>query len=174
MSVNICLDNIFWTAEYFVAELGMVTQHHEPVCCAEKKKVWYCQGQCYSEDVYDQNLTLSTISSELLISWQPNSKNSKGYWMFVHVIPSELLNLLQPNLVWWCIIVSQIVFQKDWFVVFKVMVTVTVRDRIIKHIAIHATYFYPSGPFTCIFLKPLLIFPALVVAIIRFLCRPAW
>ena len=43
--------------------------------------------------------------------------------MFVQTISSESLNLL---LVWWCIIMSQIVFQKDWFTVFKVKVTVTV------------------------------------------------
>ena len=34
-------------------------------------------------------------------------------------------------------------------------------------------YFYPSGPFTCIFPKPLPIFPVLAVANTLFLCRPA-
>ena len=38
MSVNVCLDDIFWTAEYFVTKLGMVTQHHETECLAGKKK----------------------------------------------------------------------------------------------------------------------------------------
>ena len=46
------------------------------------------------------------------------------------MISSETLNLLQPNLVGWCIIMSQIVFQKDWFAVFKV--TVTIVDNISK------------------------------------------
>ena len=41
-----------------------------------------------------------------------------------------MLNLLLSNLVWGCIIMSQIVFQKDWFAIFKVKVTVT--DNIIK------------------------------------------
>ena len=41
-----------------------------------------------------------------------------------------MLNLSLPNLVWWCIIMSQIVFQKDWFGVFKVKVTVM--DNIIE------------------------------------------
>ena len=49
-------------------------------------------------------------------------------------------------------------------------------------IAIYATltardffcaYFYPSGPFTCIFSKPLPIFPVLAVANTWFQCRPA-
>ena len=46
------------------------------------------------------------------------------------MIPTESLNLLVPTLVWWCIIKSQIVFQKDWFAVFKVKVTV--KAHIIK------------------------------------------
>ena len=56
------------------------------------------------------------------------AKISKCQWMFVQMISSESLNLLLPNLVWWCIIMSQIVFQKDWFAVFKV----TVKSNIIK------------------------------------------
>ena len=51
-----------------------------------------------------------------------------------------------------------------------------------QYIAIHATltardfffaYFYPSGPFTCIFPKPLPISPVLAVVNTWFLCRPA-
>ena len=51
-----------------------------------------------------------------------------------------------------------------------------------QYIAIHATftardfflaYFYPSGPFTCIFPEPLPISPVLAVANTWFLCRPA-
>ena len=50
-----------------------------------------------------------------------------------------------------------------------------------QYIAIHAmltardfflAYFYPSGPFICIFPKPLLIFPVLAVANKLFLCGP--
>ena len=50
--------------------------------------------------------------------------------MFVQMISSESFNLLLPNLVWWCTIMSQVVFWKDWFAVFKVKVTV--KDHIIK------------------------------------------
>ena len=50
--------------------------------------------------------------------------------MFVQMIFYESRNFLLPNLLWWCIIMSQIVFQKDWFAVFKVKVTV--KDNIIK------------------------------------------
>ena len=48
----------------------------------------------------------------------------------VLMVFSALLNLLLPNLVLWCIIMSQIVFQKDWFAVFKVKDTV--KDNMIK------------------------------------------
>ena len=36
MSVTVCPDNIFRTAEHFVTKLGMMMQHHEPECHAEK------------------------------------------------------------------------------------------------------------------------------------------
>ena len=54
----------------------------------------------------------------------------KCQWMFVQMIFSESLNLLVPNLVWTCIIISQTVFQKDWISVS--IVKVTVKDNIIK------------------------------------------
>ena len=37
VSVNICLDDIFWTATYFVTRLGMMIQQNEPECHAEQK-----------------------------------------------------------------------------------------------------------------------------------------
>ena len=47
-----------------------------------------------------------------------------------------------------------------------IQATLTARDFFLA-------YFYPSGPFTCIFPKPLPIFPVLAVANTWFLCRPA-
>ena len=56
------------------------------------------------------------------------------------------------------------------------------KPGVVQYIAIHATltardfflaYFYPSGPFTCIFTKPLPILPVLAVANTWFLCSPA-
>ena len=41
---------------------------------------------------------------------------------------SELHSLLQPNLVWWYIIISQIVLWKDWIAMFKVKVTAEVQN----------------------------------------------
>ena len=46
------------------------------------------------------------------------------------MISFESQKLLLPNLVWWCIIMSQIALQKDWFAVFKIKVTM--KDHVIK------------------------------------------
>ena len=81
-NVNECLSG--W---YFV-----VMQHHEPeyhveICCCCYCYLQLVQGQGHSEGLYDQNMTLSTIFSELLIPWQ-------------------------PNLVWWYIIISHSILWK--------------------------------------------------------------
>ena len=66
----------------------------------------------------------------LVCSRLRSQKNLNCQWRFVYLICSESLKRLLPNLVCWCIIMSQIVFQKDWLAVFKVKVTV--KDDIIK------------------------------------------
>ena len=67
---------------------------------------------------------------DCFVTGQGYSKTSKCRWMFVQAIFSEPLNLSLPNLVWRCIIMNQIVVQKDLFAIFKVKVTV--KDHIIK------------------------------------------
>ena len=54
-----------------------------------KDIVCYLQGQGQKQDLHNQNITASTRSSELLV-------------------------FLQPDLVWWCIIIGQNVQCKDW------------------------------------------------------------
>ena len=68
-----------------------------------KRLVCYFQGQGHSKGSYYQNMTVSTISAELLI-------------------------LLLPNLVWWYIIISQSVLWRYWIVMFKVKVTAKVQN----------------------------------------------
>ena len=102
MTVSISIFTI--TAAPFATKLGLIVHYHKPECFTEKL--------------------------DCCVQGQAHSKISKCQWMFVHMISSELLNLLLPNLVWWCIIMSQIVCQKDWFNVFKVKVIV--KDNIIK------------------------------------------
>ena len=93
---------IFWTADPFATKLGLIVHCHKPECFMEK----------------------------LDCCVQSRNSASKCQWLFVQMIFSETLNLFLPNLVRRCIIMSQIVFQKDWFPVFKVKVTVT--NNIIK------------------------------------------
>ena len=88
----------FWTADPFAINLHLIVDHHKPECFMEK-------FDCYAQG-------------------QGHSKISKYQWMFVQMIFSESMNLSLQNLVWRCIIVSQIAFQKGWFAVFKVKVTV--------------------------------------------------
>ena len=45
----------------FVTKLGIVVHHHEPECHA-KKMGFYLQGQGHSVGLYNQNMTVSTIS----------------------------------------------------------------------------------------------------------------
>ena len=71
MLVNACPDNIFLTTEHFVTKPGMVMQHHKPECRAEKLVLCVqCQG--HSEGLYNQNMTISVVSSKMLVSLQPN------------------------------------------------------------------------------------------------------
>ena len=91
---------IFWTADPFATRLGFLVHYHKPECFMEKLG---CYGQGHS------------------------------FKTSVNVCPNDIFwtpNLLLPNLVWWCNIMSQIVFQKHWFAVFKVKVTV--KNNIIK------------------------------------------
>ena len=68
MSVNVCWYDIFWTTEHFVIQPGVVMQHHKPECHAEKS----VQYQGHSEGLYNQNMTISAVSSKLLVGLQPN------------------------------------------------------------------------------------------------------
>ena len=79
---------IFWTADHFATKLGLIVHYHKPECSMEK---FYCcaQGQGHSKIL------------------EFNEWSSRRFF-------SESLNFLLPNVVWWCIIMSQIVFQKDW------------------------------------------------------------
>ena len=88
----------FWIADPFASKLGLLVHNHKLECFMEKL---HC-----------------------CVQGQGHSKISKCQWMFVQIIFSKSLNILLPNLVWWCISMTQIVFQKDWFAVFKVKVTV--------------------------------------------------
>ena len=72
--------------------------HHHELECRAKRFVGYFQGQDHSKGLYDQNMTVPTVSSKFLI-------------------------LLLQNLVLQCIIISQSVLWRNWIVVFRIKVT---------------------------------------------------
>ena len=53
----------------FATKLGIMVHHHELECHAEKKGILF-QGQGHSVGLYNQNMTVSTIS---FISFKPVS-----------------------------------------------------------------------------------------------------
>ena len=50
----------------------MVVYYYEANCQAEKKLGHYRQCQGHSEGLFNQNMTISTISSKLLVCLQSN------------------------------------------------------------------------------------------------------
>ena len=90
--------HIFWTADLFATKFGLIVHYHKPECFIRN---W-------------------------IVMLRVKVTDSKCQWLFIQMLSSEMLNLILPNLVRWCIIMSQIVFQKIWFAVFKVKVTVKV------------------------------------------------
>ena len=79
--------------------------YQEANCQTEKKKqlVPYRQCQGHSEGLYNQNMTISTTSSKLLVR-------------------------LQPNSVWEYNIISRSVLRKNWITALKVKVTPKVKN----------------------------------------------
>ena len=80
-----CLFDIFWTAHPFVTKLGMVMHHHRPECHVER-----LSSQSRSQwGLIQSDITISTVCTELLI-------------------------LLQPNLIGWYIIISGVSCVNIW------------------------------------------------------------
>ena len=85
---------------FFLTKFGMGVYYHE-VMCHVNKLVHYIQCQC--ESLYNQNQTIFTISSTLLVH-------------------------LQPNMVWWYSIISQSVLWENGITVLKVKATAKVQN----------------------------------------------
>ena len=100
MFINVCLDDIFWITEHFVAKRGMVMQHHKPECL---QKNWF------------------TVFNVKVITRACIIKTS----LF---LSSKLLVRLQPNLVWQHSIISQSVLWENGITAFKVKVTAKVQN----------------------------------------------
>ena len=104
-------------------KLGMVVYYHEAICHAAKL-VRYLQCKGHNEGLYNQNMTIFTVSSKLQIQLQPNWFDiqhhkpecqaeklvhflqcqclNEGLYnqnMTISTLSSKLLVRLQPNLV---------------------------------------------------------------------------
>ena len=67
-----CPDRISWTTQSLITKLGMVMYYYEAECLA-KKMFHYSHCQGHSEGFYyNQNMTISTISSKLMTCLQPD------------------------------------------------------------------------------------------------------
>ena len=80
------------SAGRFATKLGLIIQHHKPECPVQNLD-YYIQGQGHS-------------------------KGSKCQWMLVRMIFSESQNILLPNVVWWCGIMSQSIMCIKFFLLF--------------------------------------------------------
>ena len=87
-----------------------------------------CWSFCY-QTLFDSLFSWARVSYEDIKLLCLRSR-SKENLLFIQMIFSELLKLSLSNLVWWCLIMSQIVLKNYWFAVFKVKVTV--KDHLIK------------------------------------------
>ena len=87
---------IFWTADSLAAKLDLMILHQKPHCRMNK---------------------IGLLHSGSGSQWQDKTL------MFVQLISSKSPNIVFPNLVLWCTIMSQSVMQKDLFAIFKIKVT---------------------------------------------------
>ena len=104
-----------------------IRDSHKPECHAEKL-VHCVQCRGHNEGLYNQNMSISVVSSKLLVDLQPNLVwliksrlicylQGQGHWqsscnqnMTISIVSFELLILLLPNLVLQYIIISQGVY----------------------------------------------------------------
>ena len=70
-NVNVCPNGVFYTTKHFVSNFGIVMHHYESECHA-KRFICYFQGQGHCKSSYNQNMTISIVSFELLILLLPN------------------------------------------------------------------------------------------------------
>ena len=123
LPMNVCLADVFWTSEPFVAKIGIVMHHHELECRA-KRMVGYFQCKGYSKGSFDQNMTVSTIyifwtgdsfatklglivhyhkpdsfmeKLDCCVQGKGHSKILKCQWMFVRIIFSQSLHHYEPD-----------------------------------------------------------------------------
>ena len=158
MSIDVCPDDIFWITEHFVPNLVWLCSIMSQSVMRKHCCLW---GQGHSKGSYDQNMTLSTIFSELLFTWQQKlvwwciSSNQSVLWrkknrllhsgsksqrrvkmlIFVQMISFKLPNSLFPNLVLWCFIIQELIWSKydKFYCIFWIDDFFSTKLGLIKH-----------------------------------------
>ena len=117
LCVQLCLDNISWTAQPFLTKLGMEVECHTEnlftifnvkiTAKAYILKIWLFQLyllKCCSvcQTLFDKPEWLSEEKRVYCVQGQGHIEGSKCQWMFVWIIIFGPQNILLPNLVWWC------------------------------------------------------------------------
>ena len=146
--MNVCADDIFWTTEHFVTELGMVMQHMSRtvmwknlfaickvklttrahitkiwLCLLYLLNCWFCGNQTFSM-VHHHKPEYLVEKLDYCIQGQGHSEFSRYQWMLT-LSRWYLLNVQTFCRQTWYGDASSwaSVMQKDWFAVFKVKVT---------------------------------------------------
>ena len=143
ISINVCLNDIFWTAEPFITKFGMVIHIHKlgwDVINNNNNKTGLLSSRSKSqlgliESKYDcfycifwtsdpfltkfcivvHHHKLEHLVERLLCCVQSQGHREGSYlrWMFVLTISSWLFNLSYPNLAWCYTTMSQSVLSTD-------------------------------------------------------------
>ena len=143
ISVNVSLDDILCIAEPFVTKRSMVRHHYKPERHM-RKMGFYLQGQGHSNWISVHSIKYDYfyymfwtadfwgrpskfdsaygVSCEKVALLYSRSRSLWRFWTSVNVCPDNISD--RSNLVWWCIIISQIIIQKYHFAMFKVKATI--------------------------------------------------
>ena len=129
---------VYWN---HLVHLSLQVSHHCPLKCMQPNLVWWCiimtwsvmrkdcclEGQGHSasshlcsEDIFWTTKLYATKSGVMV---HHQVKVTVQAHTFVRKISSEPLDYMQPNLVWWCIIMTRTAMRKGWVPIFKVKVT---------------------------------------------------
>ena len=137
ISRNACLQSRYLFSCWSFS-VSLMIYHHKLNCCVcysgiAKVKVtawWFTNSQTVASELLNLLKWWCTIMSQcyakrvMCFHGQCHSQGSNNQTMIVSTITTKVLILLQTNLVWWCIAISQSVFLTDWIAVpYKIKIT---------------------------------------------------
>ena len=98
MSMNVCLEQIFWTTEKLITKLGMVLHHHEPVCLA-KRLLCCLQDQGHSVLLYLLNYWFfcnqTLVWWHMIVSWVVLWKDCIAVFVLKVKVTAKIQNFIE-------------------------------------------------------------------------------